>query len=327
MRRGISRRQFLAAATIAAATRQIEVSPPIAGLGDAIEQVRVKARVPGLAFALIRNGHQIWSRGFGVKDARTNEPVKADTVFAAGSLTKPIFAYAVLALVEQKLLGLDTTLPSGATPRMLLSHSANGPAGRRFEYSPAGFRLLQSVIERLTGKSLSEFMRVNLLEPFGMTNSSFEWTDRMRTVTAVGHFDNGTARDNRFDRPASAAASLLTTAEDYSQFVAEILQPSRSDRFHISDQMKAEMLTPQVKVPEHISWGLGWGLETTAAADSFWHWGDQDIFQTFALADPKRGSGIVILTNSRIGTKVYEDIISAAIGGEHPSIAWIPKTG
>jgi hypothetical protein len=64
-------------------------------------------------------------------------------------------------------------------------------------------------------------------------------------------------------------------------------------------------------------------VETAAA--SFWHWGDQDIFQSFALADPKRRTGIVILTNSRIGTKVYQDIISAAIGGEHPSIAWIPK--
>ena len=34
-----------------------------------------EADVPGLSIALIRDGKLVWHRGFGVKNARTNEPV------------------------------------------------------------------------------------------------------------------------------------------------------------------------------------------------------------------------------------------------------------
>jgi CubicO group peptidase (beta-lactamase class C family) len=154
-------------------------------------------RIPGISFALITEGRQVWTRGFGIKDTRANDPVDVDTVFAAGSLTKPVFAYAVLALVEQKLFALDTPLAAHlpgdllgkeprlrlVTARMLLSHTSgiaaplesptfNFAPGDRYAYASTGFLLLQLVVERVTGKSLAEFMRVNLLEPFAWTTAA-----------------------------------------------------------------------------------------------------------------------------------------------------------
>ena len=61
-----------------------------------------------MSIALIRGAKTIWLHGFGVKDKKTGEPVRTDTVFEAASLSKPVFTYGVLKLVDQGRLDLDT---------------------------------------------------------------------------------------------------------------------------------------------------------------------------------------------------------------------------
>jgi CubicO group peptidase (beta-lactamase class C family) len=67
-----------------------------------------EARLPAASIAIVRDGRLAWRRAFGVKDTGTNEPVDGDSVFAACSNTKPVFAYGVMKLVERGLLDLDT---------------------------------------------------------------------------------------------------------------------------------------------------------------------------------------------------------------------------
>lgn len=57
--------------------------------------------MPAVSIAVIRYGELAWRRAFGVKDTGTGEPVDTDSVFAACSDTKPVFAYGVLKLCEK----------------------------------------------------------------------------------------------------------------------------------------------------------------------------------------------------------------------------------
>lgn len=66
--------------------------------------------MPAVSIALIRDGRLAWRRAFGVKDTGTNEPVDVDSVFAASSDTKPVFAYGVMKLAERGVINLDTPL-------------------------------------------------------------------------------------------------------------------------------------------------------------------------------------------------------------------------
>ena len=61
-------------------------------------------KIPGISVAVIKDSKVVYHRGFGVKNTATKEPVADDTVFEAASMTKPVFAYTVLRLVDRGVL-------------------------------------------------------------------------------------------------------------------------------------------------------------------------------------------------------------------------------
>jgi CubicO group peptidase (beta-lactamase class C family) len=62
----------------------------------------------GVAVAVVREGSLEWFVGHGVADIQTKAPITKDTVFRIGSITKTFTAIAVMQLVEQGLVDLDT---------------------------------------------------------------------------------------------------------------------------------------------------------------------------------------------------------------------------
>lgn len=64
-------------------------------------------RAPGLSIALARHGQTIWHCGFGYADLQGRAPMRPDTIFRAGSVSKPFTAIAVMQLAEAGVLGLD----------------------------------------------------------------------------------------------------------------------------------------------------------------------------------------------------------------------------
>ena len=74
-----------------------------AALGDRMEELGI----PGLSQAVIHEGKTAWARGFGAADLESREPVTSDTLFLAGSISKPVAAVGALVLVERGVLSLD----------------------------------------------------------------------------------------------------------------------------------------------------------------------------------------------------------------------------
>ena len=146
-----------------------------------VSKLLKETRTPGLSLAIIKNGEVTFNKGFGVKDTSTNEPVTTETTFEAASVSKTVFAYAVMKLVEEKVLDLDTPLSKYypelfadgddrfriITARHVLSHTTGLPnwrndsepfgfnfdPGQDYRYSGEGFYLLQTVLTHLKGKT------------------------------------------------------------------------------------------------------------------------------------------------------------------------------
>lgn len=171
------------------------------------------AGVPGTAIAVVDRGRLAWSKSFGVKNALTHDPVREDTLFEAASMTKPVFAYVVMRLVDEKRLDLDTPLVAyrrpanlGSDPnleritaRHVLAHSTGLPnwasaplvtssaPGSVYSYSGEAFIWLQLVVETITGMGLGSVMQAKLFHPAGMAHSSFGWDADTATSAVFGH--------------------------------------------------------------------------------------------------------------------------------------------
>jgi CubicO group peptidase (beta-lactamase class C family) len=79
----------------------------LAHLAEQIEQKRIDLRIPGIALAVVRNDTILLSRGFGVRNVETQDPVNAKTLFPIGSATKAFTATLVGMLVDEEKLGWD----------------------------------------------------------------------------------------------------------------------------------------------------------------------------------------------------------------------------
>ncbi len=71
-----------------------------------VRAAMAKARVQGLAMAVIDDGKVAYTASWGVRNA-ARQPLTTDTVMYGASLTKMLFAYAVMQLVDEGKLGLD----------------------------------------------------------------------------------------------------------------------------------------------------------------------------------------------------------------------------
>ena len=90
--------------------------------------------------------------------------------------------------------------------------------GSKYEYSGGGYTVLQLIIEEVTGQKFQDYMQEEILNPLGMTNSSFKIDEKILRASATEYDNFGEAIDFEIFT-AQAAAGFHTTIEDFSRFV------------------------------------------------------------------------------------------------------------
>jgi CubicO group peptidase (beta-lactamase class C family) len=121
----------------------------------------------------------------------------------------------------------------------------------------------------------------------------------------------------------NAAASLLTTVSDYARFLTRLVAQPPAAGLNLTPKTRTAMVTPQVRLNSALSWGLGWGIQRDEHGEVLWHWGANNSFRNFVIADPTNGRAIVVFTNSENGPRIYERVIVAITGHDHPAFLWI----
>lgn len=335
---------MLGASVLSRGIRRFRVGP-MADLETQLASLMKQHRVAGVSVAVIRDGMLSERRALGVKDASAKAPVDEGTMFEAASMSKPVFAYAVLKLCERGVLDLDTPLTRYTSSRLLqgdsrldlitarhvLSHTTGLPnwrsqsqplaiaftPGERWSYSGEGYSYLQSVVTELTKQPIDEYMRRNVFEPFGMTSSGYVWNETFARTMSRPHDKNGKPMENKRSTSAdvaryASAGALLTTPTDYARFMAEIITPTGPDQFRVKPSTIAEMVRPQVEVHDKFdtAWGLGVAIYRLKNGQVVGHGGDNDGFHCLSLMAPAHKAGIVVMTNSEGGAFLLNTLVT-----------------
>jgi CubicO group peptidase (beta-lactamase class C family) len=323
------------------AGRPLPRRPDSVALARAIPDLMRVSDVPGLSMAVVQNGRVVWARAFGTVNDSARTQLDTETIFEAASLSKPVFAYIVLRLVDRGEFDLDRPLfemlayPRLAqdersrriTGRMVLSHGTGLPnwggekltlqfdPGTAYGYSGEGFVFLQKVIEHVTGHSLEQLARREVFQPLGMTRSSFVWQERFAGNAAYAKdWLWNVAPVHRYVE-ANAAASLLTTATDYARFVAAVLTGRG-----LSPGRWREFLTPVRQTSPGISIGLGIRVEDGPSGRTFYHSGNNGRrFTSYMTGDIAKQLGFVYFTSAYNGTSLVAALAAPVLGDDHPA--------
>jgi CubicO group peptidase (beta-lactamase class C family) len=318
--------------------------PLSSGLQKTVERLARDKQVCAVAYATIHAG-KISSSG-GASGCDRGRQSTADTVFQAASLSKPVFAYAVLKLVQEGSLKLDVPLvsylPHGylhiqnpfafgkppitdlavapklqeVTARMVLSHTSGLP---NWSSDPLAFDFKPGTDWQHSGEGFMLLQRV--VE--SISNQGLDDFTRQRLFDPLGMSNTAFRWKPQFadafmpglprylEIPdALAPFSLHTSANDYAKFLAALM----------ADQQGVPLIiqSPASVVPKlGLGWGLGWGVERGEKETFIWQWGNNPGYRAFVMASTSTGDAVVMLTNSEEGLAMAEPIIATVLPGTH----------
>ena len=189
-----------------------------------------RARAPGAAMVVVRDGCVAYARAFGVRSVETRDTMTTRTLVRIGSVTKAVTALAAAQLAVRGALDLDAPVGRYArdlrtslrdvTMRQLLSHTAGlvsegagtgshdaealarrvrgwgaekrfAPAGDVYSCSSLGYWLAGHVVAAVSASEYPAAVRSVVLDPLGMRASAFEPTLAMTHPLAVDHTRRG----------------------------------------------------------------------------------------------------------------------------------------
>lgn len=281
--------------------------------------------IPGATLSLIKDNKIIYSQTYGVTNAITNQSVSPSTLFEAGSITKLVFAFAVMRLYEKGQIDLDKPLYEyltfdainderykSMTARHVLSHQsgmANWPKrdedekfklkshpGTSYGYSGEAFEYLKRVVESITSKSIDTILMEEVIEPLELTNMHFKGNDSIAKYGANGH-KKYVPSAIFMAKSTQVSYTLQTNSRALAKFATALM-----DRKGLQAKTYDEMFKVHSIRNDGTKWGLGVRIEDSELGLSFGHSGSTSRgFIGNLVFYPDSGIGYTIITNCQMG--------------------------
>jgi CubicO group peptidase (beta-lactamase class C family) len=175
-------------------------------------------------------------------------------------------------------------------------------------YSGGGYTVLQQLMVDVSGKPFPAYMRDNVLQPLGMTNSTYEQPlpPAHAAGTATGYHASRAEVDGKWHvYPEMAAAGLWTTPTDLARFAIGVQQALAGKSKVLSADLTRQMLTEQKP-----GQGLGFGLAGSGPTLRFSHGGRDEGFDAYLVAFAEGGDGLVLMINANDNSRMLRRIIN-----------------
>lgn len=264
-----------------------------AHLDALVATAQTRGRVPTLVAGVVRDGQLVHVAASPEPDPMRSP---GDVQFRIGSITKTMTATLVLGLRDEGRLALDDLLyrhlpgtpVGGITLRQLLGHNSGlqrepdgawwertagadldtflaeltpdkvaYPPQRGYHYSNLAYGLLGAVVQRLSGESWPDLLGKRVLEPLGMTRTTYDPVQPYAPGYVVHPWHDTVREEPRLDAGAMApAGQLWSTVADLAKWAAFLADP---DPAVLTPQSLTEMCAPVV-ISDPEAWTMGHGL-------------------------------------------------------------------
>jgi CubicO group peptidase (beta-lactamase class C family) len=243
----------------------------------ALQTLSRELTIPGVAFAVIRDGNVISSGQTGADPAST--PLTGDTALRFASVTKTLTSVALMRAVNRGALSLDDSaskwLPEFAdrpeiTVRHLAAHVSEGTPGAEYVYATQRYAKLGAILTKaLKETSFDSVLRKEIVAPAKMT-----WHD---------------------SPDLGAHAGFVSTVSDMARFVQALQRNELLDQKRF-DQMTTAFRSAQGNSPV----GVGFFAQEIGGARVVWSFGqdDPDYSSALLLMVPGKRLALVLLANT-----------------------------
>jgi D-alanyl-D-alanine carboxypeptidase len=304
-------------------------------IDDYIRAEMEKQHIPGLSLAVIKDGKIIKVEGYGLANLELNIPVKPDTIYKIGSISKQFIATGIMLLVEEGKLSLEDKISKylegtpetwkEITVRHLLTHTSGiireAPGfdifkvqadadviktaypgalrfapGEKWEYCNVGYFALAEIITRVSGKLWADFINERVFMPVGM---SVTRTTTMKEIIA-NRADSYDWENNKHHNAVEFLALRPSGA-----FISNVLDLAKWDAALYTDKILKQSSRDQMWTPVTLNngqshpYGLGWNINPVNGHKIMRHGGTLSGFRSEFARFVDDGLTIIVLTNCR----------------------------
>ncbi len=250
-------------------------SVKVTELDKSIIQIMDSIQLAGLSIAIINDAKVVYHSTFGVTNMKSKAPVTKQTIFEGASLSKPLFAYFVMKMVEQGKIDLNESIYTHLehifppdlldstslelykmiTPRIVLSHGTGIPnwppkgtisidfkPGTGFSYSGEAYQHLAAALGTKLGigwgSKLDSLFLNEVAHPLDMYNSCYTWNEKCEKYKAKGHKKGIVNLEIHRDKKVGPGYSLKSEALDFAQFLIEMMEPRNLSQKSIDNMLK-----------------------------------------------------------------------------------------
>ncbi|MBF4614754.1 serine hydrolase domain-containing protein [Curtobacterium sp. VKM Ac-1376] len=189
---------------------------------------------------------------------------------------------------------------------LVLDRGQKTPAGSAFNYSNLGYSLLGLVIAAVSGQSYDEFVRKNITEPLGLTNTGPDWDPSRAGDFVVGYSGFHTARTrHRLEhvdtRAMAAATGFHGTASDLVRYFSQHVVGQGTLLTDHSKRLAQRPAWRSAETSAPKGYGLGFLTEQIGGREVRGHSGGFPGHITQSLFDPASGMVVSVLTSAASG--------------------------
>lgn len=175
-------------------------------------------------------------------------------------------------------------------------HDLDFVPGSQYQYSNTGYNLLAAIVEKITGKTLAQWLDDNLFKPLDMKSTQVlvDYSKVVKNLASSYYYDGGVYHRSNDELTAFGSSSMFTSVEDLGKWVIRF-QKGLDEKDPVFLRMTE---TGRLNNGSSIGYAYGLGVSSANGVKNISHTGSWASYATIISNYPDEKLSIILLSNA-----------------------------